>query len=359
MATATLTVELFTEELPPKALKTLGAAFAERVAQGLVQAQLAPADAVVTTYATPRRLGVSIAGVVDRAPDRVESKKLMPAKVAYDASGAPTAALAKRLEKEGALARRRSTRDGGDQVWTSTSRARASTLAAGLQRALDDAIAKLPIPKLMSYQRRSTTAATRARVDGRVRAARARPRRAARPRRRRRDGARPRRRPHHRRPSLPRQRHVDDPDPPTRYASTLLDDGKVVAGFAERRTTIMTELAAVAGADRVVMPDALLDEVTALVEWPAVYRGTFDAAFLDVPQECLILTMQQNQKYFALTDDAGRLVDRFLVVSNIATDEPGGDRRRQRARAARAARRREVLLRPGSQGAARGPRRAA
>ncbi len=331
MTTATLTVELFTEELPPKALKTLGAAFAERVAQGLVQAGLASTDADVTTYATPRRLGVSIAGVVDRAADRVESKKLMPAKVAYDASGVPTPALAKRLEKEGAALDEIEVRD--DQVWIDLARP-GLALAAGLQLALDDAIAKLPIPKRMSYQRvdddgvESTVQFVRpahglvALFGHEVVDVTALGLRAGRV-----TGG-------HRFLGM---RHVTIPSA-DRYASTLLDDGKVVAGFAERRTAIMSELAAVAGTDRVVMPDALLDEVTALVEWPAVYRGTFDASFLDVPQECLILTMQQNQKYFALTDDEGRLVDRFLVVSNIATDEPerivGGNERVLRARLA-------------------------
>jgi glycyl-tRNA synthetase beta chain len=89
---------------------------------------------------------------------------------------------------------------------------------------------------------------------------------------------------------------------------------------------------------QIIMPDALLDEVTALVEWPAVYAGTFDRAFLDVPQECLILTMQQNQKYFALADDAGKLKHRFLLVSNIETQDPAaiiqGNERVLRARLA-------------------------
>ncbi|MEO8938318.1 MAG: glycine--tRNA ligase subunit beta [Burkholderiaceae bacterium] len=335
MTTATLLVELQTEELPPKALKTLGFAFADRIVQGLVQAQLASAEATVTIHATPRRLGVSITDVLDRAPDRVETKKLMPAKVAYDASGAPTAALTKRLEKEGVAMTALSTRSEGgvDQVWLEQARA-GSALAAGLQAALDDALAKLPIPKRMSYQRydddRVETTVQFVRpvhglialhgkdvVDiralgisaGRITAG-------------------------HRFMGM---RYVTLADADS-YAKTLHDDGKVVAGFAERRERIRAQLIAAAGTDRVVMPDALLDEVTALVEWPAVYRGTFDNAFLDVPQECLILTMQQNQKYFALTDAADRIVDRFLVVSNIATDEPsriaGGNERVLRARLA-------------------------
>ena len=341
MTRATLLVELLTEELPPKALKALGEAFAERIVRHLVDAQLAAPDAVVTLHATPRRLGVSIADVLDRAPDRIEAKKLMPAKVAYDASGVPTAALTKRLEKEGvalaALSGLSTRSEGGvDQVWLEQSRS-GVMLAAGVQAALDDALAKLPIPKRMSYQRYTNDGSgdTETTVQfvrpaqglvalhgsevldvrvlgiaaGRITAG-------------------------HRFIGM---RHVTL-DEAGDYARTLRDDGKVVAGFAERRESIRTHLQRVAGDDRVVMPDALLDEVTALVEWPAVYRGTFDERFLDVPQECLILTMQQNQKYFALTDAGGKIVDRFLLVSNIETDDAtlivGGNERVLRARLA-------------------------
>lgn len=335
MAGRTLLVELLTEELPPKALAALGDAFAERIVAGLVQSGLAGATATVTLAATPRRLGVSIADVLDRAADRTDVRKLMPTKVAYDAAGAPTAALVKRIEKEGvALAALSVRTDGGvDHVWVEQSRPGA-TLATGLQAALDDAVAKLPIPKRMSYQRgtddgRETTVQFVRPVHGLV------------------------------------ALHGDDVVPvrafgidagrvtaghrflgmrhmtltsADAYATTLRDDGMVVAGFGERRDAIRDALTTAAGTDRVVMPDALLAEVTALVEWPAVYRGTFDERFLDVPQECLILTMQQNQKYFALTDAAGALVNRFLVVSNIATDDPslivGGNERVLRARLA-------------------------
>ncbi len=336
MASATLLVELLTEELPPKALKTLGQAFAARVVEGLAQAGLGNGDAsAVTIFATPRRLGVSITEVLDRAADRIETKKLMPAKVAYDATGAPTAALIKRLEKEGVDASSLSTRteSGVDTVWLEQKRAGVS-LAVGLQQALDDAIAKLPIPKHMSYQRydldgRETTVQFVRPAHGLVAM--------------------------HGDAVVPVHalgieaghqtaghrfigkrfvalRSADD------YAKSLRDDGKVIASFTERREMVREHLLAAAGNDRVVMPDALLDEVAALVEWPVIYRGTFDEAFLDVPQECLILTMQQNQKYFALTDTSGAIVGRFLVVSNIETADPteivGGNERVLRARLA-------------------------
>ena len=108
------------------------------------------------------------------------------------------------------------------------------------------------------------------------------------------------------------------------YENTLEREGKVIASFSKRRQLIEAELLKAAQSDRVLMPDSLLDEVTALVEFPAIYTCHFDSEFLDVPQECLILTMQTNQKYFALTDDAGKLKNRFLIVSNIATQRPEG-----------------------------------
>ena len=122
------------------------------------------------------------------------------------------------------------------------------------------------------------------------------------------------------------------------YAPTLEAEGKVIPSFAARRAQIVVALEGAAADATPIMPDALLDEVTALVEWPAVYAGTFDAAFLDVPQECLILTMQLNQRYFALADDAGKLANRFLLVSNLSTTDPSsivaGNERVLRARLA-------------------------
>jgi glycyl-tRNA synthetase beta chain len=122
------------------------------------------------------------------------------------------------------------------------------------------------------------------------------------------------------------------------YAPTLEAEGKVIPSFAATRANIVVALERAAGQFDADHADALLDEVTALVEWPVVYAGTFEEAFLAVPQECLILTMQLNQRYFAMADDAGKLVNRFLVVSNLATRDPssivGGNERVLRARLA-------------------------
>ena len=122
----------------------------------------------------------------------------------------------------------------------------------------------------------------------------------------------------------------------TRYATILQETGRVIASYSERKEKIRSALLAKANGDQILMPESLLDEVTALVEWPAIYECNFDPAFLVVPQECLILTMQTNQKYFALTDTQGKLRSRFLIVSNIETNDAshiiGGNERVVRPR---------------------------
>jgi glycyl-tRNA synthetase beta chain len=329
----TLLVELQTEELPPKALAKLGAAFAGGIASGLKTRDFLEADSVVTSYATPRRLAVSITGVRSTSPDKSIREKVLPVTVALDKEGNPSAPLAKKLAALGfpnlQIADLERAPDGKTESFFYTYTAPGSVLAAGLQPVLEDAVAKLPIPKLMSYQR----------PDGEtVQFVR----------------------PVHSLLAL----HGADVVPLTllglaagrttlghrflshggaitivsadHYQDVLKSEGKVVASVLERKNTIRSQLLAKAGADRVLMPESLLDEVSALVEWPVVYECRFEEVFLSVPQECLILTMQTNQKYFALTDDAGKLRSRFLIVSNLETDDPaaiiGGNERVVRPR---------------------------
>ena len=343
----TLLVELQTEELPPKALKVLADAFAARIEGGLRARRLIARDeSAVTRFASPRRLGVALQDVLAVGAAQESNDKLMPVSIAFDAAGEATTALRKRLAKEGceALLSTPGHEDASGKLYREGAGKAAAvylrrmipgaTLDTALETIVAEALAHLPVPKRMSYQRRDdrgfeTTVQFVRPAHGLLAlhgddivAIRVLGLDAGR------DTI------GHRFLGMRRMPIASADD----YAKTLRDDGKVIASFDDRRALIRTQLAAVAGSDRVVMPDALLDEVTALVEWPAVYRGTFDAAFLDVPQECLVLTMQQNQKYFALTDAAGKLVDRFLVVSNIETDEPsrivGGNERVLRARLA-------------------------
>jgi glycyl-tRNA synthetase beta chain len=316
-STQNLLVELFVEELPPKALKKLGEAFGDALL-GDLRAQGLTGDAsALTVFASPRRLAARITAVLDAAPDKPVSHKLMPVAVGLGADGAATPALLKKLaslgEDASAAPRLRRQQDGKAEALFLDQVAPGARLVAGLQRALSAALAALPIPKVMQYQL----------ADGWTSVGFVRPAhglvalhgadvvpvtalglQAGRQTRGHRFEA-----------VLPviDLAHADE------YESRLERDGAVIARFAARRADIARQLQAAAAAVGLVPvdDDALLDEVTALVERPNVLLAQFEPAFLAVPQECLILTMKANQKYFPLLDAAGRLTHRFLIVSNI------------------------------------------
>jgi glycyl-tRNA synthetase beta chain len=313
-----LLVELFVEELPPKALNKLGEAFAGVLADSLKAQGLAGADAAVTAYASPRRLGVHVTGVATQAADKAVQLKLMPVAVALTADGQPTPALLKKLAAVGAdasvLPQLKRAPDGKGEALFWDSVQPGALLAQGLQTALDEALAKLPIPKVMTYQL----------ADGWTDVKFVRPAHgllalhgsevvpltalgltAGRLTKGHRFEA-----------ALPEIR-IDSADS---YATQLREQGAVIASFSERRAEIARQLQAAAQALSLRPIDApeLLDEVTALVERPNVLTCAFEAEFLAVPPECLILTMKANQKYFPLLDAAGHLTRHFLVVSNIS-----------------------------------------
>ena len=156
MTTKNLLVELFVEELPPKALRALGEAFAEAVSDGLVGQRLKQSARDWTAYASPRRLAVHVPKVAEHAADRAESIKLMPVSVGLDADGRATPALLKKLAALGAdasaVATLKRQLDGKAEALFLERTVRGATLAEGLQSALDEAIARLPIPKVMQYQ---------------------------------------------------------------------------------------------------------------------------------------------------------------------------------------------------------------
>ncbi len=349
MTTQNLLVELFVEELPPKALKKLGEAFASTLAASLQSQGLASADAVVTPYATPRRLAAHITAVAAQAADKAVSQKLMPVSVGLDASGNATPALLKKLQALGAdvsaVEGLKRAMDGKAEALFYDSLVKGATITEGLQKAVTEALAKLPIPKVMSYQLAqncdmpgwssvsfvrpahkliavygvNTPAITVLGLkSGRETLG-------------------------HRFEAAVSPVVIKDADS---YAATLLKDGAVIASFAERRAEIERQLKAAAAkvgaADGTtytpIDDDALLDEVTALVERPNVLTCAFEKEFLDVPQECLILTMKANQKYFPLLDAAGKLSNKFLVVSNISPADAsaviGGNERVVRPRLA-------------------------
>ena len=353
MTTQNLLVELFVEELPPKALNKLGAAFSGVLTEQLKAQGLAAADAVVTAYASPRRLAAHVTGVLAQAADKAVQQKLMPVTVGLDASGNATPALLKKLQALGAdvsdpaaaVAALKRQPDGKAEALFYDSVVRGATLAAGLQKALDEALAKLPIPKVMQYQLETDCGIDNF-LPGWTSVNFVRPA-------------------HslialHGSAVAPVKAlgltagnstlgHRFEAKVPTvvvahadQYADVLKTDGAVIASFAERRAEIVRQLhaaaAQVGGGVKPIEDEALLDEVTALVERPNVLVCAFEKQFLDVPQECLILTMKANQKYFPLLDAAGKLTHQFLVVSNISPSDAsaviGGNERVVRPRLA-------------------------
>jgi glycyl-tRNA synthetase beta chain len=340
MANKNLLVELFVEELPPKALKKLGEAFANVLFEQLKAQGLASGDSKVTSYASPRRLGVHVTSVAAQAADKPVSQKLMPVSVGLDASGQATPALVKKLQSLGADAsavpQLKRAMDGKAEALFYESTAKGARLAEGLQKALGESIAKLPIPKVMTYQL----------ADGWTDVKFVRPAHAllalhgteivpieA-------LGLKAGNVTHgHRFEAAADPVRVVDADS---YEQALREQGAVIASFEARRAEIARQLAdaanKVGGGVRPVDDEALLDEVTALVERPNVLVCEFEKQFLEVPQECLILTMKANQKYFPLLDAQGKLTNRFLVVSNISPQDAsavvGGNERVVRPRLA-------------------------
>ena len=361
MTTQNLLVELFVEELPPKALSKLGESFSQVLTESLKSLGLIhsftlsdPGNpdlkrqhhedvSICTGFASPRRLAVHLTHVLAQAPDKAVSQKLMPVAVGLDASGQATPALLKKLQALGAdasaVASLKRAMDGKAEALFFENTVRGVTLTEGLQKALDEAIAKLPIPKVMSYQLERDCA-----LPGWTSVSFVRPA--------------------HRLLALHGASvvsvhalgltagnttqghrfeatvspvtiaHADD------YDATLQRDGAVIASFSARKAEIARQLQAAAqkvGA-QAVDDDDLLNEVTGLVERPNVLVCQFEKQFLDVPQECLILTMKANQKYFSLLDAAGKLMNQFLVVSNItpadASEVIGGNERVVRPRLA-------------------------
>jgi glycyl-tRNA synthetase beta chain len=340
MTTKNLLVELFVEELPPKALKKIGEAFAAALESALKAQGLLAADSQCTGFASPRRLGVHITAVAAQAADKSVAQKLMPVAVGIGADGKATPALLKKLAAlgadESAVAGLKRENDGKADVLFFNNVVKGANLSEGLQKAIEEALVKLPIPKVMTYQL----------ADGWDTVNFVRPA-------------------HgllalhgsevvnvsvlgltagnathgHRFEASVDPVVIKDADS---YAQHLANEGAVIAGFAERRAEIVHQLtaaAAKAGANLTPIEDeALLDEVTGLVERPNVLIGQFEEAFLEVPQECLILTMKANQKYFPLLDSTGKLSNKFLIVSNIkpadASAVIGGNERVVRPRLA-------------------------
>jgi glycyl-tRNA synthetase beta chain len=318
---APLLVELFTEELPPRALARLSESFAAAIAEGLRAAHLAPAQGAVDVFATPRRLAVRVADVRPRAPDRAVEVKGPSVAVGLDAQGQPTLALRKWAERVGAeVAALDRLNDGRQTVFVHRTTALGATLEHTVSALLGQALGQLPIPRIMQYQLADgvTTVGFVRPAHGLVvlHGAHVVPASVL--------GLQSGGITHGHR--FQGEAGIELPDAAS-YEGLLEQRGRVIASFAQRRARIERQLRERAAALGASLGDpgpfeALLEEVTALVEWPAVYVGAFEPAFLEVPQECLILTMRTHQKYFPLFDARGRLEPRFLIVSNMQVDDP-------------------------------------
>ena len=319
---ANLLIEIFTEELPPKSLRRLGEAFSQGTFNGLKGVGLTSPSSLVTGFATPRRLAVFITDVLSQAPDYPVREKLLPTSIAFDANGKATAPLLKKLNSLGYpevdISSLEKAGEGKNEALYLNVVAKGAAIEPSVQTILEQTLNQLPIAKMMRYQVQQNHGGF---AD--VQFAR----------------------PAHRIIALhgnkllqvnalgidagnqteghrflaPGVFSIPNAD---QYEADLQTKAKVIPSFSKRRSQIEAALLKAAGDDLVLMPDSLLDEVTALVEWPVIYACHFDQEFLEVPQECLILTMQTNQKYFALTDKQGKLRNRFLIVSNIETTKP-------------------------------------
>ena len=325
MLNRSLLVELQTEELPPKALEKMGQAFADGVANVLSQRHLLQGDSTITAYATPRRLAVHITHVAQQAADQPFSEKLMPTKVGIDADGNITAPLQKRLDSKGlghlSLADLEIKSDGKQDYLYANGMATGAKLVDVINEAIDYAVTHLPIPKVMRYQLNDgitsvrfvrpahglvvlwgedvLDAQTLGLTSGRT--------------------------------TLGHRFMCEGPLNITSadsYEQQLEQQGWVIPSFAKRRENIRQQLQQACEQHQATLGDdpevpALLDEVTALVEHPTVYKGEFDPVFLEIPSECLILTMRLNQRYFPLFDpNTHALTHRFLIVSNMQVEDP-------------------------------------
>jgi len=328
MADATLLVELLTEELPPKSLARLGKVFAEVLAEDLRNDGYLEKHGEVHFYATPRRLAVSISNVRETAPDREVLVKGPAVRSALDKDGKPTGALVGFAKKRGVPVDQLIRFDDGKQeVFAHRDMARGGRLDAHLDTKVAAALERLPVAKMMRWG--AGDAAFVRPVHGLVmlHGARVVPGTVL--------GLASGRITRGHRFLGAASIELANAD---EYERRLLEDGRVIADFGARRSEIegMLQSEAKRQGARLGETAALLDEVTALVELPTVYAGKFDPAFLDVPQECLILTMQQNQKYFPLFDASGKLLPKFLIVSNMRVDDArhivGGNERVVRPR---------------------------
>ena len=311
-AHAPLLFELGLEELPPKALPSLRDALLAETLRGLREAGLEPTSNVA--YATPRRLALRFDGIPKRQPEQVISRRGPALSAAFDADGNPTRAAEGFARSCGVSVADLGREESGKGIYLSFHEQRpGAALEELLPTILNAALAALPTPKRMRWGSGTVEFVRPAhwllvlhgdRVvelellglrSGRVTYGH---------------------RFHH-----PAAIEVPDADA---WLPSLRGSGRVEPDFNQRRAHIEAQIQSEAATaqGRALVDPGLLDEVTALVEWPVALTGSFPSRFLEVPQEALISTMQDNQKYFPLVDSEGRMLPRFIVISNIESSRP-------------------------------------
>lgn len=315
-----LLIELLTEELPPKSQKQLGVAFARSVKEFLVKHHLANETSEDSVFSTPRRIGIYLKDVKDEAANQNTSIKLMPASIGFDVSGKPTEALLKKLHGIGldqkAVSLIVKKNESNNEVLYIDKDLEGAKLKDIIAECISSSLTRLPIKKMMSYQLSDgwTTVnfvrpahgliilhganiiktnvlgieSNRSTLGHRFESKK----------------------------EVIEIQHADE------YKEQMKAEGNVIVSFEERKTLIKNSLndkaTNLSNQLTPINDEDLLEEVTALVEYPNVLVGEFESKFLEVPQECLILTMKANQKYFPLIDKNNKLANQFLIVSNIS-----------------------------------------
>lgn len=308
MATRDFLVELGTEELPPKALKRLSQAFADGIEQGLAEASLEGSK--IELFAAPRRLAVRISDLPEKQEDKEEVVYGPPAKIGFDEDGNPTKAAEGFAKRSGVDVSEIKTGDNGKLMIELSIKGQETTalLPAIVQNSLD----KLPIPKRMRWGASRTEFVRPVHwlvmlfgndiIDGEVLGLKA--------------GNTSRGHRFH----APEEIHIESP---TAYEEALRG-AYVMASFEERLQLIKEQVTAEGkklGGEAVIDED-LLNEVTALNEWPVALAGNFEERFLDVPAEALVSSMKEHQKYFHVVDANGKLKPNFITIANIESKDP-------------------------------------
>jgi glycyl-tRNA synthetase beta chain len=305
-------IEIGTEELPPKALGALSADFVDRIAAGLEKAALAHGG--IAGFATPRRLAVSVKKLAGQQPEQHVRRRGPPVSAAFDSAGAPTRAALAFAASCGTTVEALERVEEGKGTFLYFAGSRAGERTVHLLPALvQTALEQLPIPRrmhwgegqamfvrpvhwiVMLFGREVVPATLLETQTGRHT--------------------------YGHRFLAPRPLSLASP---AAYERTLREKGHVLADFAARRERIRSEVTSVAAAveGRALLSDALLDEVTALTEWPVALAGRFEERFLSLPREVLICTLEEHQRYFPVEDAAGKLLPAFITVSNIASRDP-------------------------------------